>query len=184
MKTSVLELQNLIEGFKLSCQTEGKSPKTTEWYISFLQRFPHFLQDNKYPAVITSINRNHIRSFILYLQQDASVPYTGKHLSSATVQGYVRTLKAFFSWAIREEYIKSNPMIKVPVPRGSSKIINTFSNEQVTKLLDLCGRSNGQGQRNLSIILLLLDSGIRVSELVNIEFADVNLIEGHIKIRI
>lgn len=184
MKTSVLELQNLIDGFKLTCQTEGKSPKTTEWYISFLLRFLRFLKENKYPVGITSINRNHIRAFILYLQQDARVPHTGKHLSSSTIQGYVRTLRVFFSWAIREEHIESNPMTNVPVPRGSSKIINTFSNEQVAKLLDLCIRSNGHGQRNLSIVLLLLDSGIRVSELINIRLDDVNLAEGHIKIKV
>ena len=34
MKTSVLELGNLIQGFKLCCQTEGKSPKTIEWYAT------------------------------------------------------------------------------------------------------------------------------------------------------
>lgn len=179
-----LDLNNLIEGFKLSCQTENKSPKTIEWYISFLLRFLHFLKENGYPAGIPSINRNHIRAFILYLQQDARVPHTGKHLSSSTIQGYVRTLKVFFSWAAREEHIESNPMTNVPVPKGSSKIINTFSNEQVARLLDLCGRSIGQGQRNLSIILLLFDSGIRVSELAHIKLDDVNLAEGHIKIKI
>lgn len=51
------------------------------------------------------------------------------------------------------------------------------------QLLYLCGRSNGQGRRNLAIILLLLDSGIRVSELVSIEVDDVNLAEGDIKIK-
>jgi len=184
MKTSVLELQNLIEGFKLSCQTEGKSPKTTEWYVSFLNRFQRFLETSNFPTDIIRIDRNHIRAFILYLQQDARVPHTGKHLSSSTIQGYVRTLKVFFSWAVREEHIESNHMTNVPVPKGSSKIINTFSNEQVARLLDLCIRSNGHGQRNLSIILLLLDSGIRVSELINIRLDDVNLAEGHIKIKI
>ena len=43
METGVLELGKLIQGFWLTCQTEGKSPKTTEWYLSFLQRFHRFL---------------------------------------------------------------------------------------------------------------------------------------------
>ena len=180
---SVLELGNLIQGFRLSCQTEGKSPRTTEWYTSFLGRFLLFLETDSCPTNITGIDRNHIRAFILYLQQEAKTPYTGKQLSDCTIQGYVRTLKVFFSWAIREEYIESNPMTNIPVPKATVKVVTTFSSEQVAELLWLCGRSNGHGHRNLTIILLLLDSGIRVSELVSIELDDVNLAEGDIKIR-
>jgi hypothetical protein len=39
MKRNILELQNLIDGFKLSCQTDGKSAVTVEWYTSFWLRF-------------------------------------------------------------------------------------------------------------------------------------------------
>ena len=73
-------------------------------------------------------------------------------------------------------------MTKIPVPKAPVKIINTFSHEQIGKLAQACYRSNGNGHRNLTILLLLLDSGIRVSELVNIECEDVNLVEGWIKI--
>jgi site-specific recombinase XerD len=122
---SVLELGNLIQGFELSCRTEGKSPRTTEWYISFLKRFLHVLEINNHPTDIIKIDKNHVRAFILYLQQEAKTPYTGKQLSHSTIQGYVRTLKAFFSWAIREEYIESNPMIKIPVPKAPIKVVPT-----------------------------------------------------------
>ena len=180
---SVLDLQNLVKGFALSCQTEGKSPKTIEWYTCFLERFRHFLQLNSHPARVSEIDKNHIRSFILYLQQQAKTPHTGKPLSNSTVQGYIRTLKVFFSWLLREEYIKSNPMTRIPVPRAPIKIIDTFSHEHINRLATLCHTSNGSGYRNLAIILLLLDSGIRVNELVNIEYGDLDLTEGYIKIR-
>lgn len=180
---SVLNLQNLIQGFRLSCQTEGKSPKAIEWYTGFLLRFDQFLHQRDFPNGIREINRNHIREFIKYLQNEAKTPRTNEFLSSATVQGYVRTLKAFFSWVAREEYLESNPMSRIPVPRASTKIVNTFTEDQIAKLSDVCRDSNGNGYRNLTIILLLLDSGIRVSELVGINLDDINLEEGNIKIR-
>jgi len=180
---SVLDLQNLIQGFKLSCQTEGKSPKTIEWYTCFLQKFLQFIQMNHYPAEVNEIDKTHIRAFVLYLQQQAKTPHTEKPLSNSTVRGYIRTLKVFFSWLFREEYIESNPTTKIPVPRAPIKVVNTFSNEHISKLTTLCYASNGTGYRNLTIILLLLDSGIRVSELVNIEYGDLDLAEGYIKIR-
>lgn len=184
MKTSILELENLIQGFCLSCQTEGKSPKTTEWYISFLQRFQRFLEANGLSTRIDQLDKTCIRQFILYLQQEARTPRTNKPLSGATVQGYVRTLKVFFSWVVREEYLLANPMTKIPVPKAPVKVINTFTNEQIGKLAQACYRSNGNGQRNLTILLLMLDTGIRVTELVNIDCGDVNLAEGWIKLRI
>jgi len=85
MNSNTLELKNLIEGFKLSCQTEGESPKTVEWYISFLTRFRLFLEANKLPSDLSGINKSHIREFVRYLQTDARVPRSGKTLSSATI---------------------------------------------------------------------------------------------------
>jgi len=137
---------------------------------------------NHYPAKVNEIEKTHIRAFILYLQQQAKTPHTEKPLSSSTVQGYVRTLKVFFSWLLREEYIESNPMTKIPVPKATTKVTNTFSQEQIARLIAVYQGYNGSGCRNLTILLLLLDSGIRVSELVGIDLDDIGLAEGTIKI--
>ncbi len=184
MKNSVLELGNLIQEFKLCCQTEGKSPKTIEWYTTFLNRFLAFLEFGDYPTDAAQINKEVIRAFILYLQVEAKTPRSKKPLSSATVQGYVRTLRVFFSWVVREEYLPDSPTAKIPVPKATQKVINTFTHEQIGKLAQACYKSNGNSYRNLTILLLLLDTGIRVSELVNINHEDINLAEGWIKIKI
>jgi site-specific recombinase XerD len=81
-------------------------------------------------------------------------------LPGATVQGYVRTLKAFSSWAIREEYIPPGHFGRIPVPKAQSKIINAFSSEQVKQLVSPCQMSNRNGRRNLAILLLSLDTGL------------------------
>ena len=178
-----MELKNLIEGFRLSCQTEGKSPKTVEWYTSFLLRFAGFLQSNSMPTQLAAIDKSHIRAFIRHLQVEAKTPHKNEPLSAATVQGYVRSLKAFFSWAEREGYTDGNIMQRIPVPKAPVKVVNTFTNEQLVRLLELCRSGNGKGYRNMAIVLLLLDSGIRVSECKEIELDDVNLENGCIMIR-
>jgi integrase/recombinase XerD len=76
----------------------------------------------------------------------------------------VRTLKAFFSWLEHEEYVATNPMHYVPVPKSPMKIIHTFSTDHISRLLDVCKRSDSLGCRDLAIILLMLDTGFRVSE--------------------
>ncbi len=177
------DLEHLIRGFQLSCQTEGKSPKTTEWYVTFVTRFLNFLKSNGSPTKIQKVGREHIRNFIRYLQVNARTPRSNKPLSPATVQGYVRSLKAFYAWAEREGYVSSNVMLKIPVPKAPAKVINTFTDEQFLKFVDLCKSSNATGTRNLAILLLMLDAGVRVSECKGIELSDVNLQDGTILIR-
>ena len=182
MNTNVLQLDHLIEGFKLSCATEGKAAKTIEWYTCYLVKFRQFLESRRMPTDVAQINRDHIRAFIRYLQTEARCPRSDKLLSQATVQGYVRTLKAFFSWLMREEYLANNPMAGIPVPKASTKIINTFTDDQIAQLAQGWQRPNGNNSRNLAILLLMLDSGLRVSEVTGISLDDVDLEAGQIRI--
>ena len=182
MNSDFLELENLIEGFKLSCQIEGKSPKTIEWYIAFLTRFRRFLESKGLPTALNSVTKAHVTAFVLYLQKEARTPWSGKPLSGATVQGYCRTLKAFFSWAGREGYMVVGQVGAIPATRATTKVVNTFSREQRGRLTGLCRASVSDGDRNLAMLLLMLDTGIRVSELVGIGLDDVNLPEGYIRI--
>ena len=154
MNNNSLNITDLIKGFRLSCQTEGKSPKTTEWYTCFLARFNEFLESRQMPGNASQIDKNHIRAFIRYLQTEARVPRTNRSLSPATVQGYVRTLKCFFAWLDREGYLTANPITGTPIPKAPTKLVNTFTSEQIRKLTEVCLTSNGNGPRDLSILLL------------------------------
>ena len=183
MENGKLQLKSLIEGFRLTCQTEGKSPRTIEWYTAFLGRFLIFLGRNGFPANVNKIGKGHVKEFIRYLQMEARTP-AGKQLSGATIQGYVRTLKAFFSWAVREEYLDVNVMSNIPVPKAMAKLIHTLSTGQIAGLLDECQRTNGTGCRNLTMLLLMLDCGLRVSELVGIRLPDVDIAGGQIRLNV
>ena len=183
-QTIPLTLEKLLEGYRLCCQAEAKSPKTIEWYSSFLTRFRIFLERNQMPDDPCLITKENIRAFIYYLQKEAKTPHSNKPLSPITVQGYVRSLKAFFSWLVKEDYVNHNVMDHIPLPKAPIKIINTLTEEQIQKLTTLCNSSAKSGYRNLCLILLMLDTGIRVSELASIDENDVDLNQGGITIRI
>jgi integrase/recombinase XerD len=110
MASSFYQLDNLIEGFKLSCQTQGKSPRTVEWFYNFLSRFLSFLKMKEFPADIGMLGKHHIKAFILYLQTEVKTPFHNQPLATASVPGYVCTLKAFFAWATREDYIHTDEL--------------------------------------------------------------------------
>lgn len=90
---SVLDLQNLIKGFELSCQTEGKSPKTIEWYTCFLRRFLQFLQLNIHPTNVNEIES--LRSLSVEL-------YDSKLTAEEARQGH-NIIKAFQKLGINPE---------------------------------------------------------------------------------
>lgn len=175
-------LGTLLESFRLSCQTEGKSRYTIEWYLSFVDRFRRFLEADGRPVPVNQIERSHIRAFIRYLQVEARTPHGNAPLAPATVQAYVRALKAFFAWTAREEYLATNPMDRIPLPKIPVKVLNTFSAADIEKLAQACQQGAGNGDRNLCMLMLLLDTGIRVSELTGIELGHVDMALGQIKI--
>lgn len=177
-------LDRIIQDFLLCCAAEGKSPRTIEWYRANLTRFSTFLKSQGLGQSLLEIGTTEARSFILHLQNDVkrweSCPSINDHkgLSPFSVQGYARTIKAFWSWLLNEGYIDSNPMSRLKLPRVPQKIIATFSPEQVQKLLDALDRGKSSGCRDYVIILVLFDTGVRLSELVSLTLEDVDLEQG------
>ena len=96
-------LVRLTESYAHCLRSEGKSPKTIKWYTANLIRFAKFLSDNQLPYTVTEIGKEEARLFISYLQTEVrrwenhSGIHDDKRLSAHSVQGYARTIKAFWS---------------------------------------------------------------------------------------
>ncbi len=105
------DLVTLIKGFRLYCLAEGRRPSTIRWYMGKLQIFLKWLDGSDGPLDAQLLDVNHLRSFIVYLREvkaGANNPYkpsSSASLSSRTIQGYARTLRALFSWCVREGYL-------------------------------------------------------------------------------
>ncbi len=187
---SVTSLEELIEGFRLYCLAEGKAPKTIGWYIPKLIYLKQYLEENDLPTDGTQMTINHLRTFIVHLQTEVKVgqnnpyrPVTDKPLSPRTVAGYARVFKLFFNWVEREGYTANNPSRLLRVPKTFAKIVETFTDDQIQRLLGAVDIKEVNGFRDLCIMLLLLDTGIRLTELINLEIPDLDLERGEIKIR-
>ena len=93
----------------------------------------------------------------------------------------MRSIRAFWSWLVEEEIIEFNPFSKLRIPKAPRKIIATFSQPQIESLLETINGS-ANGYRDSVIVLLLLDTGLRVNELINLMMGNVWLEEGLIKV--
>ena len=87
----------------------------------------------------------------------------------------MRSLRAFWHWLETEGIIEANPFHQIKIPKAPKKVIPTFSEEQIRALLAQIDTSSPEGFRNYTIVLLLLDTMIRVSELTGCQMEHLNL---------
>ena len=106
----VSDLSTLMEGYRLFCLAEGKQPTTIRWYLGKLRILRRYLAKNDLPSDMAEVTTTHLRAFLVHLRENVRAdennpakPAQEANLSSKTIQGYARTLKAFFSWASHEE---------------------------------------------------------------------------------
>lgn len=188
-------LKLLVSGFVLTKQTEGKSPRTVEFYSDNLRRFLWFAEQHEWPDDIRMIDEWHIREFLAYLTNkenrwglsgNGSEPAQRK-VSHTTIHHYFVVLANFFGWVVREGFLTDNPTTKIKIAKPKNKVIKPYSFDDITKMLAVCERDyehNAKllGSRNKAIVLVLLDAGVRLSELTGIKLDDLNTSNGNIKV--
>jgi len=187
--TGSTSFPTLVEGYRVYCLAEGKSPKTIRWYLGKLRIFQEYLAAQGIPLDAAAVTTAHLRAFLVHLREDVRAdaqnplkPARDAPLAAGTIQGYARTLKAFFAWLAREEYLPKDPAQRVGIPKAPDTVVETFSEAQVQRLLGVIDRRGARGFRDYSIVLVLLDTGIRLSELVHLQVGDVDFDRATFKV--
>jgi len=105
-----------------------------------------------------------------------------RNYRAASVGMHYRVLHAFFVWCVRERLIKSNPLDGIPAPKVPKLFPFTLDDSQVASLLKACDKSTREGVRNYAMLLLFLDCGLRLNELIGVRMTDVSLAQRSLKI--
>jgi integrase/recombinase XerC/integrase/recombinase XerD len=181
-------LSELINYYELCNRAEGKSPRTITWYSANLRNFHSYLKSRHLPDSVGILDIMLLREYVLYLlkrnkfEHHPYTPVQNELLSTATVHGHVRTLRAFFSWLVREGLTETNLAKGLKPPKVAKKVVSTLSDEEIVTILNTLNLHNHTQARNQTILILLLDTGIRIGELVNLKSEDVHLDEGFLKV--
>lgn len=188
-------LKSLVQGYLLTHQTQGSSPNTVEYYRGILGRFLWFAQNNSWSDDVRLLNEWNIREFLGYVGTKSNrweIHGNGSESSSRkssprTIHHYYGSLRAFFNWVVREGFLPESPLVKVKVANAKAKVIQPYSPQQIKSMLQVCDYDYDQGakflgSRNKAIILVLFDSGVRLSELTGIKIQDVHTENGWIKV--
>ena len=92
----------------------------------------------------------------------------------STVQTYWRYLKGFFEWLFNEGDITVNPMAGVPKPIVPPIDITVLSATEVRQLFDTCKSKGAENRRDLALLTIMLDTGLRLTEVTNLKLENVS----------
>ena len=173
-----IPLKDLVKIFDTYNRSDGKSPATVCWYNEVLNAFLRWLAETGRPVTLGSVDENTVREFILWLQEH---PVHGHKMSVHTINNRVRALRAFFNWLYRKEYTKTHLLKDVKPPRLPQVMVDTLSNEEIASIM-ASQASTITGKRNIAILALFLDSGLRLAELVGLKTGGVHLEDQYVKV--
>jgi integrase/recombinase XerC len=156
------------------------SLNTVAAYRNDLESFVAFLCDDYFTMArdlidLRRIDHLTIRSYLAHLAR--------KKLSRATVARHLSALRSFFKFLMREQVVDANPARGVATPRREKRLPEVLQTADVTLLLEQPDLGTPLGMRDRAWLELLYASGLRISELVNIDLDDIELRARLVKVR-
>lgn len=145
----------------------GRSMKTSENYRLYLERFVEFTEDIKVADITSEV----VRKYRLWLNR-----YKNSHgngLDIITQSYHLIALRGFLKYLSQRDIPSLSPD-KIVLPKVSRKQVTFLYRDEINRLLAQINTGNEQGLRDRAIIELLFSSGLRVSELVNLDRDHVN----------
>lgn len=168
------DLPTWAEGFLMDRKVRGLSDSTLMFYKQKLALFQAFAESREITQV-EQITPNDLRLYLISLEEN--------HKPGGIAAAY-RGIRAFLRWYEAEVEPEGwkNPIDKVPAPKAPLTLLEPVELKTVKALINACEKDY-TGYRDIAILLTLLDTGLRASELLDLDLEDVNQISGEVLVR-
>jgi site-specific recombinase XerD len=143
----------------------NKARRTIEGYLDATRLLCEILRARRIPGDVADLTREHIEEFIADILTRAK---------PATASNRYRALQQFFKWAVDEGDIPASPMVKMRPPHIPEEPPPVVSDADLVRLLKACDGKDFLSRRDAAIIRLLLDTGMRRSELAGLRVEDID----------
>ncbi len=196
MKKSIT-LSQACDGVVRYKSATGLSPNTIRNYRTTFAKLKAYFSDDPTFAAIT---RDQVIDFFAWLRDeylsepDRAAPRGQIKLAPKTILNIHTDLSGLWTWGVEEGFVPTNIVRTIDPPDPKAPVVETLTKEEIDALLGACERSktwkNRQvtanerptADRDRALILLLLDTGLRASELCGVKFGDVNMTANSIKV--
>jgi integrase/recombinase XerD len=169
-------IDKLIHAFLLHCRNRNLSARSIEFYESCLTYVQKVYMNQKLLLDLLSVTANDFQQHVVGYMVD-------QKLAPNTINGRIKTCKVFFAFLFREHYREQNIAEGLVLLKCPKNQIQTFSNAEMLQLLRQPDQTTFTGFRDYTMMIILLDTGIRIAELLSLTLKDVNLKEKELRIR-
>ena len=169
MSESLININNYLSYLELE---KRYSKHTITSYKRDLQDFKEFI-DEFYQLPVNQIELTHVRSYMVSLLE--------KELAKTSVSRKISSVKSFFKYLLKENIIDSSPVHLIETPKLEKRLPVFIKEDELAKLFEEIQYEEGfSGARDKLILTLFYQTGMRLSELINLKVSDVY--EGEIKV--
>lgn len=151
----------------------GLAENTKVSYERDLKNYIKYIGNKEQLKNLNEVQRVHIAHFLGYLKEQ------GK--STKTLARHVASIRAFHQFLLREKVTDHDPSVLIDTPRFERSLPKTLSLVEVETLLESPNKSDVYGMRDKAMLELLYATGIRVSELIELNISDIHLTMGFVR---
>ena len=172
--SSDLKKDPLVDSFLSALRLEkGLSENTIKAYSNDCQDFNKWLFSNKRYRAVAATEAD-IENYLKHLRII--------DLSNSSINRKLSSLKHFFNYLSKTKLLKSNPVMNISGPKNSKVLPKSLSIIDVNSLIEAPDCSNFIGLRDRAMIELMYATGVRISELINLEYSNIDLNRSLIKV--
>ncbi|KAB2493707.1 site-specific tyrosine recombinase XerD [Priestia endophytica] len=151
----------------------GLAPNTIESYKRDLVKYAEYLKKVETVSSFEEVTREHIIAFMRYMMEN------GK--SSKTIARHIASIRSFHQFLLREHIMDKDPSVHIETPQVERTLPKVLSPDEVEALLTAPDESTPFGRREKAMLELLYATGIRVTELMNLNVEDVHMTMGFVR---
>ena len=166
------DLAELLASWQLALRAERKSPATLATYAEGVRGFLRWCTETDTVPELTKAN---VQAFIAALLDGGA--------EAATARTRHMALRRFAAWLSDEGEIGDNPLIDLKPPKLDSKLTDALTDDQLRRLIKACQGKELTDRRDEAIVRLMTETGLRASEVVGMQLADVDLAGGAASVR-
>lgn len=190
-EVETVSLDQAMNEFIIAKSAERAAPRTISDYKTHFKYLLKWLDEHHPGTTLRKITSAVLFEYVNWMTHEKSVneDHPSKRtkpglrgLSTMTVNVRIRTLKAFFRWCEGQELVAQSPAADIKLQKVDEDKIHSFTVEQLKTLLAAPDRNTFSGFRDYVIMMTLVDTGLRITELLSLTLKDVDLKEFRITV--